>query len=66
MSDRTLVVFLAPGEPETGLWCSTCLLPSAVRVPIVMITENGAGDTTVSPVEACTECGRRELGRPLS
>jgi hypothetical protein len=57
------VVLIAPGEPETGLWCNACLLPSAVRVPLIMITESGASDTALSPVELCTECGKQELTR---
>jgi hypothetical protein len=55
------VVLVATGEPETGLWCDSCLLPSVVRVPLVMITENGASDTALSPVELCTECGEQKL-----
>ena len=54
------VVFVAASEPETGLWCDSCLLSSVVRVPLVMITESGASDTVLSPVELCTECGRQQ------
>lgn len=50
------VVILAPGEPETGLWCETCKLPSVVRVPFVMLTESGASYGAVPPAELCTEC----------
>lgn len=56
---RSCTVFISGGEPETGLWCDDCLLPSRVRVPIVMITESGASDTAIPPVDLCTECGRR-------
>lgn len=38
------VVIVTHGEPETGLWCPTCLLPSAVLWPLVLIGENGADD----------------------
>lgn len=57
------VVLIAPGEPETGLWCGSCLLPSVVRVPLIMITENGADTSALSPAELCTECGEQELTR---
>jgi hypothetical protein len=57
------VVLIEAGEPETGLWCDSCLLPSVVRVPLIMITETGASDTALSPAELCTECGKQELTR---
>ena len=57
------VVFIAAGEPQIGLWCDTCLLPSVVRVPLIMITETGADDSALSPAELCTECGKQELTR---
>ena len=30
-----VIVTVSLGEPETGVWCPHCLLPSAVRWPIV-------------------------------
>lgn len=50
------VVFISAGKPETGLWCDACQLPSRVRVPVTMVTETGADDTTIPPIDACTEC----------
>lgn len=55
----SVTVLLSAGEPETGLWCDACLLPSRIRVPITMITTAGASDTAIPPVGICTECGRR-------
>jgi hypothetical protein len=53
------VVLVAAGEPEAGLWCDACQLPSAVRVPLIMITENGADTSALSAVELCTGCGQQ-------
>lgn len=60
-ADRSVpyVVFISAGEPETGLWCDACLLPSRVRVPVITLTETGSDDTAIPPVDACTECRKR-------
>jgi hypothetical protein len=67
MAVGAYTVLLSTGEPETGLWCVECLLPSRVRIPVVMITEAGASDTAVPAVDVCTSCGRRHSpARPAS
>jgi hypothetical protein len=38
------VITITTGDPETGLWCTTCLLPSLVRIPLYRITESGVTD----------------------
>ena len=59
MTGAPYVVFIAPGEPETGLWCPDCRLPTRIRVPLTVITEDGASDTALPAPELCTQCGRR-------
>jgi hypothetical protein len=52
------------GEPTTGVWCSTCQLPSAIIVDLAMLIL-GPGEETydVDPVKrlvtmwSCVECG---------
>lgn len=56
---RTVTVLISIGKTETGLWCDRCLLPSRVRVHLIMTTETGSSDTAISPVERCEECGAR-------
>jgi hypothetical protein len=51
------VVILTTGEPEIGLWCDSCLLPSRMRIPTFMLTEQGSSDGPL--IDACTECERR-------
>ena len=46
--------FVSAGTPETGLWCSRCLLPSRVRVPIYLTSE--AGSSLLGVWDACEEC----------
>lgn len=43
------------GEPELGVWCGWCLLPSAVRVKIAVGVE-GTLDGCVTQVTQCGEC----------
>lgn len=46
-----VVLNLWVGEPEVGLWCPKCNLPSGYRVPIVHVSEQG-----VSPFGAIKRC----------
>jgi hypothetical protein len=53
---RSVIVTFTAGEPETGLWCGTCLLPSVIRIPFLI------GGKVISTAEACAGCdeeGRR-------
>lgn len=43
MDDWTEMVPFGP--PETGEWCDTCMLPSAVKQPIVILADGGFADT---------------------
>jgi hypothetical protein len=47
------VVRVQVGSPGVGLWCSRCALPSVLRFPLVVLSDDG-----VSPagwVDYCAE-----------
>lgn len=44
------------GEPETGLWCGTCLLPSAVAIPVTATLRGSI--LSVSAAMFCADCER--------
>jgi hypothetical protein len=50
-----IIVTVHLGEPETGIWCPHCLLPSAVSWPVVADKPRlfPAGVT----VTICQDCG---------
>jgi hypothetical protein len=54
---RSIVVELAAGTPETGIWCGECLLPSGVRVPIFTLTDDGPRRLAWADFHKCTDCG---------
>lgn len=56
MAERAVTVNLTVGEPETGLWCERCALPSRAELPIYAVTNRGV--SKLSPVSVCTEHGR--------
>lgn len=39
--DRTKTMSLTLGNPTTGLWCDTCLLPSRYEVPLYVLGDDG-------------------------
>lgn len=41
-------------NPEVGLWCETCQLPSGIRVPVNIITLDGV--TPGIPWSGCVNC----------
>lgn len=50
------VTLVPMGDPDTGVWCDTCLLPSAVRQTFELI----AGDAALGwlwTVRVCDGCG---------
>ena len=56
------------GEPETGVWCPTCSLPSGVKVQMALIiVPHGADLTTVEPyvqtavMFACPDCNTTQM-----
>jgi hypothetical protein len=51
---RSVVLTVVPGEPETGLWCGRCLLPSLIRVPLLAL--GAAGVTRLGTAEGCPGC----------
>lgn len=51
-----VVVTFSAGEPETGLWCDSCLLPSAVAVP-VMATYGSGKILLLQVFRQCTDYG---------
>jgi hypothetical protein len=54
MAAADAVVLVSAGEPETGLWCSRCLLPSRIRVPVYLTSEHGSFLAARS--DACPGC----------
>ena len=56
-----VIQILTLGEPETGLWCPDCLLPSRVRFP--WLSQFGDGPLAPCPgeptLDICNDCGRR-------
>lgn len=49
-----VVLNLWLGEPEVGLWCPKCNLPSGYRVPIYTVSEQGVSAT--GHVQKCHDC----------
>lgn len=56
---RVGVVVRVVAEPEHGLWCDDCLLPSVVRYPLAACHEDGRPAFRMPPADICTECGPR-------
>lgn len=52
----TETIEVTVGEPETGLWCGICLLPSAVAVPVTGTLRESI--LFVSASMFCTGCER--------
>ncbi len=46
-----LTPYLIAGDIESGVWCAACVLPSAVRVPLLLLTVAG-----VQPLGTATRC----------
>jgi hypothetical protein len=53
------VVMVTPGEPETGLWCDRCNLPSLVRFPLYLTSEEGSSPCGVG--WTCPGCDDGEV-----
>lgn len=56
---REFTVFLAlAGEPETGKWCASCALPSAVDFGLKGIGEGALAHVLdMGRARVCTGCG---------
>jgi hypothetical protein len=53
MSGQTVTVTMVAGEPETGVWCPQCLLPSAIRTPVTSDTPMLCPPFSVTACEDC-------------
>lgn len=52
-----LIFLVSTGQPETGLWCDRCLLPSRIRFTVYVTTEHGS--RPIGVIDACQDCGHR-------
>jgi len=53
------VVLHADRDPEPGVWCPHCAVPSVVRFPLTARCIHGWPlGVGVAPVEQCQDCGR--------
>lgn len=52
-----------PVETRTGLWCPTCLLPSAVSVTVAIAASDSLEVLTRATGEHCTTCDRLDVTR---
>ncbi len=62
---HVLTPYLIAGDMTSGVWCTACGLPSAVRVPLLLLTV--AGVQPVGTVTRCLDCERetyKEEGKP--
>jgi hypothetical protein len=50
------VIKVTVGEPETGLWCDDCLLPSVVAIPVVAMC--GSRILSLTVFRECADCGQ--------
>lgn len=46
--------FIEAGSIEFGHWCPDCLLPSVVRVEVLLVTDNGV--TSQGHMRLCSDC----------
>jgi hypothetical protein len=56
------IAFIEAGVIETGGWCSTCLLPSAVEFNVLMIGESGV--STLGRGRLCVHCNSEDFDDP--
>lgn len=55
MGEPEHVILVAPaGDPVTGLWCDSCLLPSLIEAQVSLTSEDGSSLVTH---RWCVECG---------
>lgn len=50
-----MVIEVTVGDPETGLWCGTCLLPSVVAIPVMAVC--GSRIVSLTVFRECPDCG---------
>lgn len=58
MIRRVLSVYTVMGEPEMGVWCDVCQLPSKIVWPVSLLTANGVSQ---AHAEKCLNgCERKD------
>lgn len=55
MTNTTITVEYAEDRDELGVWCSTCQLPSSVRLHFVGLTADGVFSDLANRL-VCTNC----------
>lgn len=53
-----MFVYLYENEPETGLWCPACALPSGVRASANLLGDSGVSLDAVV-IAKCEDCGAK-------
>jgi len=51
---ETTYLHIVPGAVETGHWCETCQLPSAVEVELVVLGQTGVSGAGTARL--CPDC----------
>jgi hypothetical protein len=54
---QSVIIRITAGTPETGIWCGKCLLPSGVRIPMYVLTDDGFRHSPYMDFHECTDCG---------
>jgi len=49
-------VWVTVGEPQRGLWCDACALPSVITVHIQALSKRGVGRTMAARCTNCENC----------
>lgn len=52
---RKLSLFISVSTPETGIWCNTCMLPSAIAFEVSVLSERGV--SRPHRFAGCEDCG---------
>lgn len=54
METWSIYLVIDDTNPEVGLWCDTCQLPSGIRCPVRIITPDGVAEGV--PWSGCVNC----------
>lgn len=65
MAEAITVNIVTFGEPETGIWCDDCMLPSMIRIRLV--GQSGMSVLDFGKHDYCDECDTYEqyVGRVI-
>lgn len=66
MAAREVTVTLEALDYEFGGWCRSCLLPSGVRVMMMITAEGPKGYTELRTFDRCVDCGGDQVDPPES